>query len=96
MSDVTSRRQRWPISGGLAVLPSAAASPNSPPVATCDFCFHFSFGAWALFSWFLVTMSTSCGDDGLEDIEDLVQPDNPKAQARRKGNQAGSENNQVN
>jgi hypothetical protein len=41
-------------------------------------------------------MSTSCGDDGLEDIEDLVQADNPKAQARRNANQVANEHNQVN
>lgn len=45
---------------------------------------------------FRTKMSTSCGDDELEDIEDLVQADNPKAQARRSGNQAGNEYKQVN
>lgn len=45
---------------------------------------------------FRVSMSTSCADDDLEDIEDLVQADKPKAQARRNGNQAESEHKQVN
>jgi hypothetical protein len=45
---------------------------------------------------FRARMSTSCGDDELEDIEDLVQVNNPKAQARRNGNQAGNEFKQVN
>lgn len=41
-------------------------------------------------------MSTVCGDDGLEDIEDLIQADNPKAKAKKNGNQAGNEYKQVN
>jgi hypothetical protein len=50
-------------------------------VATCDFCFRPLF--FALFVNFQhLEMPVACGEDGVEDIEDLISVDNPRAKTK--------------